>query len=75
MGHLYTCKWDQNNNEIKYENILGDNIKKKMKKVSNQFSLKYENREKHINDINHPRDPISDPLFSLYGYSNGNITN
>ena len=29
MEHLYTCKWDQNNNEIKYENILGDNIKKK----------------------------------------------
>ena len=48
MGHLYTFKWDQKNNEIKYENIFGDNMKK-MKKVYNQFSLKYENREKHIN--------------------------
>ena len=48
MEHLYTCKWDQKNNEIKYENIFGDNMKK-MKKVYNQFRLKYENREKHIN--------------------------
>ena len=56
-------------NEIKYENIFGDNMKK-MKKVCNQFRLKYENRKKHTNKPSHPRDP-----FSLYGYSNGNITN
>ena len=71
MEHLYSCKWDQKNNETKYENIFGNNVKK-MKKVYNQFRQKYENREKHIN---HPRDPNSDPLFSLYEYSNGNITN
>ena len=70
MEHLYSCKWDQKNNETKYENIFGNNVKK-MKKVYNQFRQKYENREKHIN---HPRDPNSDPLFSLYEYSNGNIT-
>ena len=42
----------------------------KMEKVYNQFRLKYENREKHISEINHPLDPISHPLFSLYWYSN-----
>ena len=73
MEHLYSCKWDQKNNETKYENIFGDNVKK-VKKVYNQFRQKYENREKHINMINHPRDPNSDPLFSLYENDNGNKT-
>ena len=71
MDHLYSCKWDQENNKIKYENIFGDNLKT-MKTVYNQFKSKYEKREKHINM---PCDPNCDPLFSVYEYSNGNITN
>ena len=71
MEHLYSCKWDQENNKMKYENIFGDNLKT-IKTVYNQFKSKYEKREKHINM---PCDPNCDPLFSVYEYSNGNITN
>ena len=71
MKHLYDCKWNSENENVKFEKIYGDNIKN-MKKVYNQFKSKYEDREKYLN---FPRDPICDPLFSCE-LSNGNkLTN
>ena len=71
MKHLYDCKWNSENENVKFEKIYGDNIKN-MKKVYNQFKSKYEDREKYLN---FPCDPICDPLFSCE-LSNGNkLTN
>ena len=70
MKHLYVCKWSKEINNIEYENIFGNNLKK-MKKIYSQFKLKYENREKY------PRDPpFCDPLVFINEISNGNkLTN
>ena len=62
MQHLYSCKWDQENEKYEYENIFGNNLRK-MKNVYLSFKSKYENWENHKNMKNHPCDPICDPLF------------
>ena len=71
MKHIYICKWDNENNNIEYEEIFGNHMKK-MKKVFTQFKVKYENRE---NRRNLPRDPICDPLVLTNEISNGNKSN
>ena len=61
MKHIYICKLKQEETEIEYETIFGENLKQ-MKKVYSQFKINYENREKQ--KIN-PRDPNCDPLISV----------
>ena len=69
MKHLYECKWSQENNNIEYENIFGNNLKK-MRKVYSQFKLKYENRD---DKRKYPGDPpFCDPLVFINEISNGN---
>ena len=70
MKHLYLCKWNKEKTLTEYENIFGENLRK-MNNVYTQFKSKYENREKHKNMKNHPRDLICDPLFPVYERSNG----
>ena len=69
MKHIYTCNNNKEKTNIKFEAIFGENIQQ-MKKVYKQFKTNYEINGNQ-NDIS-PRDPICDPLFSLYEYSNGN---
>ena len=55
MEHLYLCKWNKEKTLTEYQNIFGENLRK-MNNVYTQFKSKYENREKHKNMENHPRD-------------------
>ena len=75
MKHLYICDLSEKNNNIKYEEIFGENLEK-MKIVYQNFRIKYENKGKHENkgkqNIIIPRDPLCDPLSSVFEYSNGN---
>ena len=61
MKHIYICKLKQEETEVEYETIFGENLKQ-MKKVYSQFKINYENREKQ--KIN-PRDSNCDPLISV----------
>ena len=69
MKHLYTCDLNQENYNIKYEEIFGENLEK-MKKVYKNFKTNYENKGKL--KVTNPQDPLCDPLSSLFEYSNGN---
>ena len=71
MKHIYMCKLSQEDTELKYETIFGENLKQ-MKKVYLHFKINYENREKQKTIVFNPRDPNCDPLISLE-FSNGNI--
>ena len=73
MEHFYSCKWGQEDITKEYEHIYGDNLRK-IRDVYIRFKSQYQNREKHKNMRNHPRDPICDPIFSVYECSNGNIS-
>ena len=71
MKHIYICKLKQEETEVEYETIFGENLKQ-MKKVYSQFKINYENREKQKTIVFNPRDPNCDPLISLES-SDGNI--
>ena len=44
MKHVYTSNMNQENKDIQYEKIFGDN-RKQMKMIYTQFKTNYENRE------------------------------
>ena len=62
MKHVYMCNMNQENKDIHYEEIFGDN-RKQLKRIYTQFKTNYENREKIKTNENHPRDPFCDPLI------------
>ena len=72
MKHIYMCNMKQENKDLDYEKIFGNN-RKQMKRVYNQFKMNYENRENMETIENPPGDPLCDPLISLSEFSNGNI--
>ena len=65
MKHIYSCKIYniENEDELYYENIFGDDLKK-MKKIYEKFKINFEKRG---NENNLPRilDKV-DPLYSNY---------
>ena len=65
MKHIYSCKIYniENEDELYYENIFGDDLKK-MKKIYEKFKINFEKRG---NENNPPRilDKV-DPLYSNY---------
>ena len=83
MRHIYVCQyWNKTNENEDYDLIFTDNIKQ-LKKVYNRFVQSYKNRENYITekeendkyeDIITHVIPNRDPLFSVIGHSNGNIT-
>ena len=72
MKHIDMCNMKQENKDLDYEKIFGNN-RKQMKRVYNQFKMNYENRENMETIENPPGDPLCDPLISLSEFSNGNI--
>ena len=64
--HIYTCDQTKENNNTKYEEIFGENLKN-MKTVYLKFKTNYEKKE-----IFTPGDPLCDPLSSFFVDSNGN---
>ena len=83
MRHIYVCQyWNNTNENVDCDLIFTDNMKQ-LKKVYNRFVQSYKNRENYItekeeNDKNEDIIthviPNRDPLFSVIGHSNGNIT-
>ena len=69
MKHLYICDLNEKNSNIKYEEIFGENLEK-MRIVYQNFRTNYENKREQKVII--PRDPLCDPLSSVFEYSNGN---
>ena len=73
MKHIYECEYwnEENKNEnIPFEEIFEDNIDKQVK-VSQQFYLNFQIREKHMNKQNYEDNEeshailVKEPLSSL----------